>query len=204
VVALPHGDGAPVAKDTTVELPGSRSLREGEYLIGRVEMELPAGSWTWRAALAQGDSTGIVLPSDTVRVTGGTGLEVSDLALGTREASARWHPTPADTVLLTPFELFRAGGEVGLYYEAGGAAPEATYRHEIAVYRMKGAPSVPDRRPVVSLAFEEPAGAATLRSHRTLQLQRLKPGRYLIEVRITGEEGTTSTRRRQFQVVKRR
>lgn len=204
LVALPHGDGTPVARDTTVELPTSRSLREGEYLVGRVEMELPAGSWTWRAALAQGDSAGVVLPSDTVRVTGDMGLEVSDLALGTREASARWHPTPADTVLLTPFELFRAGGEVGLYYEAGGAAPEARYRHEIAVYRMKGDPSVPDRRPVVSLAFEEPAGAATLRSHRTLQLQRLKPGRYLIEVRITGEEGATSTRRRQFQVVKPR
>ena len=56
----------------------------------------------------------------------------------------------------------------------------------------------------VSLAFEEPARETTLRSHRTLQLGRLRPGRYLVEVRVSGPDGTTSTRRREIQVVKGR
>jgi len=204
LVAVPNGDRAPVAIDTTIHVVGARSLREDQYLLGRVELQLPAGSWTWRAALAQGDSSGVVLAGDTVRVAGTSRLEVSDLALGAPEMSARWNPTPGDTVLLTPFDLFRAGGEVGLYYEAGGVAPDASYRHEIAVFRIKGDRGRPERRPVVSLGFEEPAGGVTLRSHRTLQLQRLKPGRYLVEVRLTGPEGATATRRREFQVIKAR
>jgi len=204
LVALPEGDRPPVTIDTTVEVLGPRQLREDQYLLGRVELKLPEGSWSWRAALAQGDSTGVVLAGDPVRVPGGSRLEVSDLALGAPELSARWNPIPTDTVLFTPFDLFREAGEIGLYYEAGGTSPDASYRHEIAVYRMKGDRGRPERRPLVSLTFEEPAAGVTLRSHRTLQLQQLRPGRYFVEVRLTGPQGATSTRRREFQVIKAR
>lgn len=204
LVAFPEDGRPPVAIDTTLHVEASRPLGEDQHLVGRVELELPSGRWAWRATLAQGDSAGVVLPGDTVRVAGGSGLALSDLALGAPETSARWHPVPSDTVLLTPFDLFRAGGEVGLYYEAGGADPTASYRHEIAVYQMRGNPGAPGRRPVVSLAFREPAGHATLRSHRSLQLGRLKPGRYLVEVRLTAPDGESSIRRREFRVVKRR
>jgi hypothetical protein len=201
-VALPMAERPSIAIDTVVDLRTDRRLGDGDYLVGRVELTLPTGNWVWRTALAQGDSTGIVLTGDSVRVASDTRLEVSDLALGASETGARWNPTPADTVLLTPFDLFRQGGEVELYYEAGGAAPGSFYRHEIAVYRMKGEPGVADRRPVVSLAFEERAGEQLIRAHRTLQLRRLKPGRYVVEVRLSGAEGRTSVRRREFQVVK--
>jgi hypothetical protein len=69
---------------------------------------------------------------------------------------------------------------------------------------MKGDPARPERRPAVTLAFQEPAREPILRSHRTLQLGRLKPGTYLVEVRVSGPDGTTSTRRREIQVVKGR
>jgi hypothetical protein len=203
-VALSADGAEPVSLDTTIVLRASRPLAEGEYLVGRAEMELPAGHWAWRAALAQGESAGVVLAGDSLRVGSESSLELSDLAMGAPGMSATWQPTPGDTVLLTPFDLFRAGGEVGLYYEGGGAEPGASYRHEIAVYRMKGDPARPERRPAVTLAFQEPAREPILRSHRTLQLGRLKPGTYLVEVRVSGPDGTTSTRRREIQVVKGR
>ena len=62
---------------------------------------------------------------------------------------------PGDTVLLTPFDLFPEGGEVELYYEAAGAIAGTSYRHEIAVFRVRGEPGAVERRPVVTLGFDE-------------------------------------------------
>jgi hypothetical protein len=188
--------------DTTIVFRPSAPLRRSQYLIGRVEVPLPSGLWTWRAALQLGDSAGMVLPRDTVRVTGpGSAIALSDLALGARGASARWEPTPQDTVLLTPFDLFREGSEVELYYEVAGITEGARYRHEIAVFRIKGEPGAAERRPAVTLGFDERAAGPLLRSHRVLRLARLKPGRYLIEVQVGMPGGQPVARRREFRVV---
>ena len=194
-------DGRPASSaDTTLEV-GAPAGERGRYFVGRVELPLPGGDWTWRAALQQGDSVGTVLPRDSVRVAPrGDGLALSDLALGLPAASARWVAAPADTVLLTPFDLFPAGSDVELYYEAGGARAAAVYRHDVAVYRVKRDGRT-DRRPVVSLAFDEAAPAELLRSHRTLRLGRLKPGRYVVEVRLAGAGERGAARSRAFTVV---
>jgi GWxTD domain-containing protein len=199
VDALGHAAGS---VDTTIVFRLDRPLSRGRYLIGRVELPLPAGGWSWRAALSQGEDAGVVLPRDTVRVEGpGPGLGLSDLALGIRAASARWLPTPADTVLLTPFKLFLEGSEVELYYEASRTVPGTPYRHQIAVYRLKGDGQL-ESRPVVTLEFEERAEGVLLRSHRTLQLGRLKPGAYVVEVKVTGPAGEPVRRRRELRVVR--
>ncbi|HEY7504861.1 MAG TPA: GWxTD domain-containing protein [Gemmatimonadales bacterium] len=196
--------GRPFADlDTTIVFRPAAPLSRAQFLIGRAELPLPSGRWTWRAALQVGDSLGIVLPRDTVRVDRLAGaLSLSDLALGIRGASAVWEPVPGDTVLLTPFDLFPEGGEVELYYEAGGATPGISYRHDIAVYRVRGKPGVAERRPVVTLGFDEPAPDTLLRAHRVLQLARLKPGRYVIEVKLSAPEGEAAARRREFIVVR--
>ena len=196
--------GRPFADlDTTIVFRPSAPLGRAQYLIGRAELPLPSGLWTWRAALQVGDSVGIVLPRDTVRVERSMGsITLSDLALGIRGASAAWEPVPGDTVLLTPFDLFPEGAEVELYYEAGGATPGTSYRHDIAVYRVRGEPGLAERRPVVTLGFDEPATDSLLRAHRVLQLARLKPGRYLVEVKLSTPEGESEARRREFIVVR--
>jgi hypothetical protein len=192
-----------VNADTTIVFRPSSPLQRGQFLIGRVEMPLPSGWWTWRAALQLGDTLGTVLPRDTVRVApSGPALSLSDLVLGVKGASARWEPVPQDTVLLTPFDLFREGSEVELYYEAGGTTRGARYGHEITVFRVKGEPGVAERRPVVRLGFDEPAGGPLLRAHRVLQLARLKPGRYLLEVRVSTPGGPPVARQRVFRVVR--
>lgn len=192
--------------DSTLVFHLNRSLGPDQYLIGRVELPLPAGLWGWRAALQQGDSLGVVLPVDSTRVgAAGPPLSLSEIALGVREASVAWHPTPGDTVYLTPFDLFPEGRDLELYYEGSGAAPGASYRHQIAVFRTKGDdPAIVERRPIVTLAFEEAATTDLVRSHRSLQLRRLKPGRYVVEVKVTGTDGREESRRREFRIVKDR
>jgi hypothetical protein len=196
--------GRPFADlDTAIVFRPSAPLGRAQYLIGRAELPLPTGRWTWRAALQVGDSTGIVLPRDTLRVDPSLGgLSLSDLALGIRGASAVWEPVPGDTVLLTPFDLFPEGGEVELYYEAGGTKPGASYRHDIAVFRVRGEPGIVERRAVVTLGFDERAADTLLRSHRVLQLARLKPGRYVVEVKLSTPEAEAVARRREFIVVR--
>lgn len=189
--------------DTTIVFRPASPLGRHQYLIGRLEIPLPSGKWLWRAALQVGDSLGVVLPRDTVRASApGPALALSDLALGVRGASAEWLPTPGDTVLLTPFDLFREGSGIELYYEANGATPGVPYRHEIAVFRMKGKADGPERRPAVTLSFNERAEGPLLRSHRVLQLARLKPGRYLLEVQVRTPGGPPVARRREFRVVR--
>ena len=187
--------------DTTLVFRPGRVLEPGRYLVGRAELTVPPGLWRWRAAVEDAARSGVVLAGDTVRVTpAGPAFGLSDLALGESGASAVWRPTPADTVYLTPFDLFREGGEAELYYEVSGAVAGETYSHRIAVFRMKGERA--ERRPVVTLAVEEPAAAPVVRAHRTLQLTRLKAGRYLIDVRVTPPDGSAVTRRRGLTVAK--
>jgi len=191
--------------DSTLVLHLSRPLDPGQYLIGRVELPLPPGLWRWRAALQQDDSVGVVLPIDSTRAPApGPPLSLSELALGVREASVVWLPTPSDTVYLTPFDLFPEGRQLELYYEAG-AIPGASYRHEIAVFRAKGDdPPLVEGRPIVTLGFQELATTDLVRSQRTLQLGRLKPDRYVIEVKVFGPGGLSESRRREFRIVKDR
>ena len=203
LVALDGAEHAVARVDTAFDIHLGRALERGEYLIGRAELAIPAGGWSWRAAIEQRDDAGLVLPRDTIRVAPvAPGLALSDLALGIRAASARWPVTPADTVLLTPFTLFPERSEVELYYEARGAVPGASYRHRVAVYRVKGGGRL-ESRPVVALGFQEPAGAPLVRAHRTLQLGKLKPGRYVVEVELSGAGGPAQSRRREILVVKR-
>ena len=202
-IASDASDRPGAGVDTTIVFRAPAALRRGQYLIGRVEMPMPPGRWSWRAAVQLGDSLGVVLPRDTVLVSRPiSGLTLSDLALGTRSTSAAWQPTPGDTVRLTPFDLFPEGSEVELYYEVAGVTEGAAYRHEIAVYRMKGEAGPAETRPVVTLSFEEPAAGPVVRSHRVLQLARLRPGRYLVEVQLRPPGGVTLTRRRELRVVR--
>ena len=184
-------------RDTTYRFRTRRSLGRRDWLLERLQVSLPPGRWQWRAAIQSGDSTGVVLPRDTVRVApAGAGLALSDLALGVPDAAARWPAAPSDTVLLTPFDLFRPGADLELYYELAGTEPGRSYRHAITVYRLKDARDPTRRRAEVTLGFDEPASSGLTRAHRTLQLGRLRPGTYLVEVRV-GVTGDSSTVTRQ-------
>jgi hypothetical protein len=188
-------------RDTTYLFQVQSTLGRRDWLLQRLEVPLPAGRWDWRVAIQAGDSAGIVLPHDSVRVAPVKGsLAVSDLALGVADAAARWPITPRDTVLLTPFDLFRPGADLELYYEVAETEPGRSYRHEITVYRLKDRRRPDRRRAEVALGFDERATSGRTRSHRTLQLGRVRPGTYLVEVRVGAAGSKPVTRERIIRV----
>jgi GWxTD domain-containing protein len=205
LVALDRNDRAVATLDTTVVIHHQRELSKKEWLVGRAELNLPAGRWSYRAALQHGDSAGVVLPRDTVRVANidGTSLGLSDIALGSPGRAVPWVTDAADTVLLAPSALFRRGAEVEIYYEVSGATPRQFYRHEIAVLRPDRRVSDSRRRPLVSLAFEEETTGEIIRSRRAVRMERLKPGSYIVEVKVTGPDGTSQARRRLIRLIQR-
>jgi GWxTD domain-containing protein len=201
LVALGPRDSSVATMDTTLVIELAKPLAQREYLVGRAELTLPAGHWRYRAALQQGDSAGVVLPLGSVRVaatTGGT-LSLSDIALGTPGRAVSWVTDAADTVLLAPSELFRKGAEIEIYYEASGAEPLGRYRHEISVLPWNVGEA--RRRPLVSLSFDEEAAGEVIRSRRTARLERLKPGNYIVEVKVTAPDGRVQTRQRSIRLI---
>jgi len=203
LVALDRHDRAVATLDTSLVVHVRQPLSKKQFVVGRAELQLPPGRWTYRAALQQGDSAGVVLPRDTVLVahTSQSILSLSDIALGTRGRAVPWVTEASDTVLLAPSGLFRERSEIQIYYEAGGVHP-GRYQHEIAVLRPQERRDK-GHRPLVSAAFEEVATGPTIRSRRTVRLERLKQGSYVVEVRLTGPDGQSQLRRRVIQLIGR-
>jgi hypothetical protein len=162
---------------------------------------LPPGRWSYRAAVQQGDSGGVVLPRDTVLVApiGEPSLSLSDLALGSPGRAVRWLTDIGDTVLLAPSSLVGERSEVEIYYEAGGAAAGSDYLHQITIFQEAGRKS--SDRALVALSFVEAADGSVIRSRRKVQLKGMKKGSYVVEVKVTGPAGETQVRRRSLTLI---
>jgi hypothetical protein len=197
---LDRYDRAVATLDTVVTIWHSRLLKNDEYIVGRAELTLPPGRWTYRAALQAGDSAGVVLPRDSVRVgtTDTRFLSLSDIALGTPGRSVPWQTDKGDTVFMAPSALFRRGLDVGLYYEVTGAVGGHEYRHSITVF---GAKDRVGSSPLVSLFFDEAAAGEVIRSRRQVRLNQLKSGNYVVEVSVSGSDGSLQRRRRAIRLI---
>jgi GWxTD domain-containing protein len=202
LVALDRHDRAVATLDTSLAVEVGRPLSRQEYVVGRVELPLPPGRWTYRAALEQGDSGGVILPRDTVLVahSGETALSLSDIALGSPGRAVPWRTDVGDTVLLAPSDLFRERSQVEIYYEVRGAKPGTGYHHEIAVLKASETRSG-KKQPLVSLGFDELAVDQVIRSRRVVRLDQLKRGSYVVEVTVTGPDGRPQARRRLIRLI---
>jgi GWxTD domain-containing protein len=193
--------------DTTRHFVAPERVPPKEHLVGRVGTTVPAGSLQYRLAIQQGDETGMTLPRDTVRVgpTTASVLSLSDLVLGARSANLGWRRTPTDTVLFNPLRTYKRGEEMQLYYEIEGLRP-APYTVELAV-RKKGGGGGIFRKifggggAAIKLKFEQQATTPTVSTHRSLKLDRLKPGTYVLQLLVVDAAGRKDYRTREFQVV---
>jgi hypothetical protein len=121
-----------------------------------------------------------------------TALSLSDLVLGSRNANLTWRRSEDDTVLFNPLRTYRRSDQMELYYEIEGLRP-TPYTVELSV-RKKGSSGGLFRKifggggAAIRLKFAEQATTPTVSTHRTLQLQRLKPGNYVLELVVTDSE----------------
>jgi GWxTD domain-containing protein len=193
--------------DTTRHFVAPEPVPANEHLVGRVAATVPAGQLQYRLAIQQGEGAGVTLPRDTIRVgpTNPGSLGLSDLVLGSRSANLTWRRTPDDTVRFNPLRTYRRSEEMELYYEIDGLRP-APYTVELAV-KKKGSGGGLFRKifggggAAIRLKFDEQATTSQVSTHRRLQLSRLKPGNYILEVTVVDATGRKDRRAREFQVV---
>jgi hypothetical protein len=55
----------------------------------------------------------------------------------------------------------------------------------------------------IRLKFQEQATSPRVNTHRSLQLDRLKPGQYVLDVQVTDASGRRDRRQQEFQVVEK-
>lgn len=193
--------------DTTRHFVAPEPVPPNEHLVGRVGATVPLGSLRYRLAIQQGEAAGVTLPTDSVRVGPPTpaALSLSDLVLGSRSANLAWRRAPDDTVLLNPLRTYRRSEEMELYYEIDGLRP-TPYTVELTV-KKKGSSGGLFKKifggggAALRLKFQEQATTPRVSSHRSLQLGRLKPGNYVLEIMVVDANGRRDRRGAEFQVV---
>ena len=207
-VALDRQGRVAASVDTTRHFVAPEPVPPGENLVGRIAVPVPAGEFEYRLAVQQGEEAGVVLPRDTVRVgpTSSSALSLSDLVLGSHNANLSWRRSPADTVLFNPLQTFKRSDEMQLYYEVDGLRPGRPYSVRLAVKKQGGGGGLFKKifgggGAALTLEFGAQANATMEPAHRGLQLERLKPGNYVLEVTVTDEDGRRDQRLRPFQVV---
>ena len=202
VVALDGAEHAVAHADTTLVFRLDRALARGQYLIGRVELPVPPGRYRLaRGAGARRGGRGGPAEGQRHRPLARTQLCRSAIWRSAFErrvhAGSPRRPTPSCSRRSTcspPAARFTCTTRP----RAPARAPPIVTRS--ACSGSAGDDRVEDR-PVVSLHVDEAAGGDPIRAHRTLQLARLKPGRYVVEVKVTGPDGRVDARRRAIRVV---
>ena len=210
-VALDRLNRVVASLDTTRHFVSPAPVPNSEHLVGRVNLPVPPGNYTYRLAVQQGEDAGVVLPKDSLRVGRPTSasLALSDLVLGNRSTNLYWRRTAEDTVVFNPLRTFRRDEDMDLYYEVEGVAAGSKYNVRIAVRKqgknagllkkMFGGGSAQ-----MSLKFDETAAFPLTATHRSLRLNKLKPGYYALEVEVEDNQGRSDRRAQAFQVVDER
>jgi GWxTD domain-containing protein len=206
--AMDYSGRVVASLDTTRHFVAPERVPDNEHLVGRVAVPVPTGRYEYRLAIQQGEEAGVVLPRDTVRVggLGSVSLGLSDLVLGSRSANLIWRRSDQDTVLFNPLQTFKRTDEMQLYYEVQGVQPGSTYEVRLAVRKQGGSGGLFRKifgggGAAISLKFNTRAAAMVESAHRGLQLEKLKPGMYVLEMTVTDAGGHRDSRVRPFQVV---
>ncbi len=195
--------------DTTRRFVAPAPVPEHENLVGRVAVTVPTGHLEYRLSIQQGEDAGVVLPIDSVRVgrDGRGTLGLSDLVLGSRGANLTWKQSDQDTVFFNPLRTYRREDLMELYYEVGGLQPSQSYTTQLEVKKRGGSGFLRSifggGGSALSLKFAEQAPTPIVRVRRSVQLDRLKPGEYVLQVTVTDGQGHSDRRQQPFDVVEK-
>jgi hypothetical protein len=188
--------------DSTTLFVSAQPVPRGEWLVGRIGVFVPPGKYAWRVAVQEGES-GVLSPLDTVTVIGTGRLALSDVVVGSANTNLRWLRTPEDTVYFNPAGALRADLPLELFFEIGGVPAGETYRTEVKISRPSGWGPIGrffNGGGSISVRYDEESFGERNPVQRTVDIRRLKPGNYTLEVVI--ERGGQKVRKRhQFQIV---
>lgn len=194
------------AFDSSFVLQTARQAFSGEYIFGQIAFPVKPGSWTYRVALQQGDSCGVVFPERSINVPNlRTGpLSVSDLVVGYRQIPLTWTTGNRDTVYISPFDTYFQDSELELYYEVYGAVPDSRLRTSIEIGRGRASDISRNTRFAARLQFQAYVGSeGTVAGRHTIRLSQFAPGVYWIKLTVTDAKGREVNRYTSVEVEKR-
>lgn len=179
---------------TTVLLQGSDIARGAVDAVGRATLVMPSGRWYYQIALSGRDSTGLVLPTDSVEVPpfDGGRLALSDLILSKSGRGARWVPEEGDTAYFNPRRTWLQSDTLSIYHEIYGLPQGASYTARLVI--RKG------RRTALTLGWEGLATGAVTRVSRTLAFATVRPGEYELEVEVRDTAGRKAVTSRRIRI----
>ena len=197
--------------DTTRVFGARQALRRPSYLTGRLAMPVPPGALKYRllVTLADGSAGEVVTRDSLVADTlDGRRFAASDIVTGVLGSGLSWIQAP-DTIALNPLGNVTEGGSLEVYYQVFGLAAGAPYHTEIEVGREGGRSLwsaigglFGKKRSPVRIAFDAQSTGVRTDVHRTVSLQGVARGTYVLTVRLTDpSRGTTLVRTRHFGVV---
>jgi GWxTD domain-containing protein len=179
---------------TTILLQGSDTAEGALFAVGRATLVMPPGKWRYRIALAADDSSGIVLPTDSLELEpiDGARLALSDLVLSKGGRGARWVPEPGDTAFFNPRRTWRRRDTIALYHEIYGLPAGRPYTAKLVVRKGK--------RVALTLRWDGFAPGETARVSRTLSFETVRPGDYELEVEVRDAIGRKATTSRRIRI----
>jgi hypothetical protein len=159
---------------------------------------------TYRLAVQEGEDRGVVFATDSLTVAplDGTTFAVSDLVLGWRSANLRWVSSAGDTVFFNPTNAYRPGTEMEVYYEVYGLPSATEYQTQLVVEKQGsgGLFGLFGKSKPIRLSFSDRADGPATQVRRSIALDKLKAGRYELQLIITSPAGQKETRKRTFLV----
>lgn len=191
--------------DTVIESDSTRRFRvpeapaPGQMLTFTTELPLGSGRWTFGSVLRQPmDSAGQFFrtPALDVPDPAGSSLQMSDIVLGVEAGGQPWQ-APDGPYMLSPTGTYTRGDPILIYYELAGARPGETLKTDVTFAREEGGNKT-------TLSFSEQAGDTVSRIRRAMATDRLKEGRYTLQVTVRSEDGSrTASRETAIYIVSR-
>jgi hypothetical protein len=178
VAAIDSATGAVHLTDTTRTFISPDSLTAGHYLTGLLELPVPAGRYSVRVALFQPGGPAGTSVQRTLAALDGAFPSLSDIMIGVEFGGVHWS-NRGDPVNINALGAYPRGGTAPVYYELFGLVPGHAYQTTISLRKFGQA-----KASGTSLVFTETADAPTAHVRRTVGLDRLDRGQYLLSVTV--------------------
>ena len=178
----------------TVARPITREVFGERWLAGTLSVPIPLGRLRVRVAMQDGDSVGTLLPLRSFEVLAPGALVLSDVTVGVPSHPWQAELGAGERVALLPLGLLWRTDRAEVAYEVT-APPGAALKSQITLMRADEQAGV-----VSNQQIAHPSRATRQLFRQVLDLRKLKPGLYRIEVTVTDGLGGLARRVREFDV----